>query len=210
MKQARTLGSFDTSSLPREAHRRREPYRPSPHSLRNRLGRAAWSLVWLALFRPTPRVLHGWRRWLLRCFGAHLADRAVVYPSVRVWAPWNLTMGPHASLGPDVDCYCVDRISIGAYSAVSQYSFLCTAGHDIDGPDMRLTTAPIDIGAFAWIGADVFIGPGVAVGEGAVVGARSSLFHELPAWTVAVGNPARAIRGRSHAVAQYLGHGENP
>jgi putative colanic acid biosynthesis acetyltransferase WcaF len=61
---------------------------------------------------------------------------------------------------------------------------------------MPLTTAPITIEEGAWVAADAFIGPGVTIGEGAVVGARSSVFKSLEAWTVAVGNPARAIKRR--------------
>ncbi len=61
---------------------------------------------------------------------------------------------------------------------------------------MRLVTAPITIGAGAWITADVFVGPGVTVGEGAVVGARSSVFKDVPAWTVVAGNPAHEIKKR--------------
>ena len=44
--------------------------------------------------------------------------------------------------------------------------------------------------------ADVFVGPGVTVGTGTVVGARSSVFADLPAWTVCVGSPARPVKER--------------
>jgi putative colanic acid biosynthesis acetyltransferase WcaF len=176
-------------------------FRPSPHSSRNRLARTLWGIAWLFLFRPSPRILHGWRRSLLRLFGARIGRQVVVHPSASIWGPWNLEMGSHSCLGPRVDCYCVDAIRIGAYASVSQYSFLCTASHDPDTPNMTLTTAPIVIGAHAWIAADVFIAPGVAVEEGAVVGARSTVLKRVPAWTVVAGNPVRTIRSRGRAVA---------
>lgn len=183
--------------------RRAGRYRPSPHSLRNRLGRSAWGAVWILLFRPSPKPLHAWRRWLLRLFGARIADTAVIHPSARIWCPWNLSMDRHACLSGHVDCYNVDTVEIGACATVSQYAFLCTAGHDIDCPVMRLTTSPIRVEAHAWVAADAFIAPGVTVGEGAVVGARSSVFRSVPAWTVVAGNPARALRSRSRAVADH-------
>lgn len=170
--------------------------RPSPHPLRNKAMRALWGLVHPLLFRPSPKVMHGWRRFLLRLFGARIAPGAIVHPSVRVWAPWNLEMGPNACLSPEVDCYCVDRITLGANAVVSRRGFLCTATHDPDLPDMPLVTAPITIGPEAWVAADVFVGPGVAVGEGAVVGARASVFGDVPPGTVVVGNPARPLRMR--------------
>jgi len=172
------------------------PYRPSPHSLANRAVRALWGAVWLLLFRPSPKPLHGWRRMLLRLFGARIGHGAVVHASARIWAPWNLEMGPLACLSHRVDCYAVDRIRIGARAVVSQYSFLCAASHDIDQPDMPLIHAPITIGDHAWVAADVFVGPGVTIGEGAVVGARASVFKSVPPWTVVAGNPARLLRKR--------------
>jgi putative colanic acid biosynthesis acetyltransferase WcaF len=104
-------------------------------------------------------------------------------------------------MGQQVDCYSVDTIRIGAYATVSQYSFLCTASHDPDSSGMALMTSPITIGDHAWVAADVFVAPGVVIGEGATIGARSSVFKDVPEWTIAVGTPARAIRKRARAIA---------
>ena len=166
------------------------------HSFKNKLGRAVWAAIWLLLYRPSPSVLHGWRRMLLRLFGAKIGKGACPLSSVRIWAPWNLEMGDHSCLSHQVDCYCVDKVRIGANATVSQYSFLCTASHDYSDPAMQLITAPIIIGAGAWICADVFVGPGVTVHDGAVVGARSSVYNDVPAWTVVAGNPARHVKQR--------------
>jgi putative colanic acid biosynthesis acetyltransferase WcaF len=179
-------------------------YRPSPHPLTNRLARAVWGAVWLILFRPSPRVFYGWRRFLLRVFGARIGHGARIHASARIWAPWNLEMGRYSCLSHRVDCYSVNTIRIGAYATVSQYGFLCAASHDPDSADMTLTTAPIAIGDHAWLAADVFVAPGVTVGEGAVIGARSSAFKHVPEWTIAVGNPSRVVRKRARAVADRV------
>jgi putative colanic acid biosynthesis acetyltransferase WcaF len=105
-------------------------------------------------------------------------------------------MGDHSCLGHHVDCYCVAPVKLGPHSTVSQYSYLCTASHDIEHPNLPLVTAPIIIGAGAWVAADVFIAPGVTIGEGVVVGARSSVFKSVPPWTVVAGNPVREIKKR--------------
>lgn len=165
-------------------------------SMGNRAARAVWGAAWLLLFLPSPRPFHAWRRLLLRLFGARIGAGVRVYGSARIWAPWNLQMGDHSVLGDRVDCYAVDRITIGEHSVVSQYAFLCTATHDIDQPSFPLVTAPVVIGPGAWVAADAFVGPGVTVGEGAVVGARASVFKDVPAWAVVGGNPARVIRMR--------------
>ena len=132
----------------------------------------------------------------MRLFGARIGTRAQVMPSCRIWAPWNLELGEHSVISSCVDCYCVDKVRIGAHATISQYSFLCTASHDESDPHMRLVTAPIAVDDQAWICADVFVGPGVNIGEGAILGARSSAFNDVPAWKVCVGTPVRPIRDR--------------
>jgi putative colanic acid biosynthesis acetyltransferase WcaF len=169
---------------------------PSPHSLANRAGRLLWNVVWLVFCRFSPHPLWGWRRFWLRLFGARIGARALIFPSVKIWAPWNLEMGDHACLGRNVECYSADRITLGAHALVSQYSYLCAASHDHERPRLPLVTAPISIGASAWVAADAFVGPGVTVGEGAVVGARACVMKDVEAWTVVGGNPARFLKRR--------------
>lgn len=165
----------------------------------NKAARALWLVVQALLYRPSPRLLHGWRRGLLRCFGAKIAAGAHPYPRARIWAPWNLVMAERSCLADDVDCYNVALIDLGADVVVSQYAYLCSASHDADDPDFVLITAPISIGRKAWIGADAFIGPGVAIGAGAVVGARSTVFANVGEGEIVGGSPARLLRQRNPA-----------
>lgn len=103
---------------------------------------------------------------LLRSFGARLGVGVHVYPSVKIWAPWNLAMDDHSCLGPYVDCYNVALIELGEYARVSQYAYLCGATHNYKTLAMPLVPKPIHIGAQAWICAGAFVGPGVTVGGG--------------------------------------------
>jgi len=178
--------------------------RPRVLTSRNKLARAAWGFVWLLLFRPSPRIFHAWRCMLTRLFGAQVGKRIRIYPSTKIWAPWNLTMGDDSCLGPDVDCYCVDRIIIGRHAVVSQYSYLCTASHDYTDREMPLISAPIILGDRAWITADVFVGPGVTIGEGTVINARSSVFQDIGPWLVARGNPAISYKKRIFSSDRHI------
>lgn len=167
------------------------------HSLKSKIARAIWNVVWLLFFRPTPRgALNGWRIFLLRIFGAKIGKHCVVHPSCRVWQPWKLAMGEYVALSEQVECYSVDKIVIGDSAAISQGAFLCCASHDITSPIMELTYRPILIGSQAWIAARAFIGPGVTVGEGAVVGACAVVTKNIEPWIVVGGNPARFIKRR--------------
>jgi putative colanic acid biosynthesis acetyltransferase WcaF len=166
-------------------------------SLRNRMVRAIWILTWSLLAAWTPPPLRGWRRFLLRVFGAEVASTARIYGTVRVWLPSNLKIGQYAVIGPGATVYNMSNITLGDYATVSQGAHLCTGTHDIEDPYFQLKSRPIAIGARAWVAAEAFVGPGVRIGEGAVLGARGCAFKDLEPWTVYTGNPATALRKRS-------------
>lgn len=164
---------------------------------RNQIVRLLWSVVWGVLARPLPRsVGSGWKRVLLRLFGARVAPTAVVYSSVRIFYPANLVMGNYSCLASGVDCYNVAPVIIGANTTISQGAYLCTASHDISNPLHPLITAPITIEDQAWVAAGAFVGMGVTIGQGAVVGARAAVFRDVAPWTVVGGNPARVLKSR--------------
>ncbi|UTV30463.1 hypothetical protein [Photobacterium atrarenae] len=163
----------------------------------NKFARTCWSLVYYTLFRLSPTPLFGFRRQLLRFFGARIGNQANIYPSAQIWLPANLEMASGATLGPRVQVYNQGYIKIGKNAIVSQGAHLCASTHDYDDPLHPLVLAPVTIGANAWVCADAFIGPGVDVGEGAVIGARSVLMKTAAAWQVYAGNPARAIKQRA-------------
>lgn len=167
--------------------------------LRHRLKRAIWNFVWLGAGVWTPTPFHGWRRSLLRAFGAKIHPRAKVYPGVRVWYPPNLVMEAYSCLGPGVNCYNMAKIALGEFSIASQRSHLCAGTHDIDDESFQLQAFPINIGARAWVAAESFVGPGVDLGEGSVLGARGVAMKNLDAWGVYVGNPARFVRRRGRS-----------
>ena len=61
---------------------------------------------------------------------------------------------------------------------------------------MELTTAPITVGAKAWIAGWSIVLPGVTIGEGAVVAAGAVVTKDVEPWAVVGGNPAKFIKKR--------------
>lgn len=165
-------------------------------SISHRMFRLIWGISWTLLASWTPVPFHGWRRFILRLYGAKLDSTAKVYPSVSVWYPPNLTMGKYTVLGPKVQCYCMDKILMEDYVIVSQGSYLCGGTHDVDDLNFQLITKPIIIKERAWVAADAFIAPGVTIGKGAVIGARSAVFKDVDPLSVVGGNPAKFLRKR--------------
>jgi putative colanic acid biosynthesis acetyltransferase WcaF len=166
-------------------------------SRKNQLARFIWAIVWTLLARPFPRsVGNSWKLFLLRLFGAKVHKTSVVYSSVRIYMPWKLQMAEYSCLAPEVDCYNVDWVIIGANSTVSQKSYLCTASHDIYKSDMPLITAPIVIEDQVWVAADAYIAPGVTIHQGSVIAARAVVVKDVEPWTIIGGNPAKFIKKR--------------
>ena len=156
--------------------------------LRVQLARCLWGVA-SPFFRFSPRPLWGWRRLILRGFGARIGADAHIYPTARITMPWNLTIGAEAAVGDHAILYALGPITIGPRATVSQYAHLCAGSHDRRDPARPLVTLPITIEEDAWICADAFVGPDVWIGAGAVLGARAVAMRDLPAGRIGFGNP---------------------
>ena len=81
---------------------------------KHQIVRLLWTLTWAICARWLPRsVFSGWKRFLLRLFGAKIAPTAIVYSSAKIYYPANLMMDEYACLASDVDCYNVAPVYIG-------------------------------------------------------------------------------------------------
>lgn len=159
--------------------------------------RLIWGIVWPLSTWFLPRSMGmGWKRMLLRAFGAKIHPTANIYSSAKIYYPANLVMEEYSCLASDVDCYNVAPIVVGANTTVSQGAYLCTASHDVTDPLNPLITAPIVLKDQAWVGAKAYIGMGVTIGQGAVVGATASVYKDVEPWTIVGGNPAIYIKKR--------------
>ena len=110
-----------------------------------------------------------------------------------------MRLGHNAWLGPNVICYNQALVTLEDDVTVSQYSYLCTAGHDLSCKNSNqggLIVAPITLHKASWIGTRAFICMGVEIGENAVVGATASVYKDVEPWTVVGGNPAKFIKKR--------------
>ena len=166
-------------------------------SIKNKVARIVWGFVYLLFFKTSPKLLFNkYRLFLLKLFGARIGKGSIVYPSAKIWAPWNLTLGEYSCIGPNTDIYSMDKINIGDNVTISQNSFLCTGTHDISSKSMMLTTKPINIENGVWVSAHAKILPGVTLKEGCVIGMASVVTKSTFSWTVYGGNPSVIIKQR--------------
>lgn len=158
-------------------------------------GRALWTLC-SPLFRWSPRPLWGWRRFLLRLFGAKVGKDVHFTPSSRVFIPWNLEIGSWSSVGFETIIYNLGKITIGEHVTISQRSHLCAGSHDFRDDAMPLIKATITIEDGAWVCADTFVGPDILIEQKGIVGARAVVTKDVKAGNVVAGNPAKVIGHR--------------
>jgi putative colanic acid biosynthesis acetyltransferase WcaF len=163
---------------------------------RSRMNVQLWWFVQRFLFHNSPQVANGFRRWLLRRFGARVGKNVIIRPSVNITYPWKISIGDYAWIGDAVTLYSLCEIEIGSNAVVSQHSYLCAGDHDYTLAHFPIRGKRIVIEEQAWIASDVFISPGVRIGKGAVIGARSAVFKDMPAGMVCMGHPAKAIKPR--------------
>jgi putative colanic acid biosynthesis acetyltransferase WcaF len=177
-------------------HAERDPYLKEVFSVGNRFKRFAWWIVYSLLFRPSPRPLHGWRAFLLRCFGAELGKECHIYPKARIWAPWNLVCGDVVAVADEAIIYNPSPITLGSHAIISQQAYLCGATHDYEMLEFPILSFPISVGAYAWVCARATVQPGVSAAEGAVLALGSIATRNLEPWSVYAGIPARKIKDR--------------
>ena len=154
------------------ARKRKDPYTSPQYSFGNRVQRQLWSVVWIVLYRPSPRIAHAWRAWLLRCFGAKLGPHCRFYPASRVWAPWNLRCEDTVMVADRAELYNPAPMILASHAIVSQGAYLCGATHDTNDPKFPVISFPMRVGRYAWVAARACVSPGVNLGDGPFLGWR--------------------------------------
>lgn len=175
---------------------REDPYKVPAFALRNRFARFLWQLVYVLLFRYSPRPFHAWRAALLRLCGATLGPDCHIYPKAVIWAPWNLFCEDAVAIADEAIVYNPIPITLKSHCTVSQQAYLCSSTHDYNDPAFPMISKPITVGRYAWICARATVLLGVTVGDGAVLGLGSIASKDLEPWSVYAGLPAKKIRER--------------
>jgi putative colanic acid biosynthesis acetyltransferase WcaF len=139
----------------------------------------------------------GWRRLLLRAFGAQIGKGVIIKPHVRVKFPWRLSVGDYSWLGEGVWIDNLGEVNVGSHCCLSQGVYLCTGNHDWTDPRFGLVVQPIKIEDGCWVGAKANLAPGTHVKAGAVVAMGCVVTGQLAAWSVHTSLTTQATRKRT-------------
>jgi putative colanic acid biosynthesis acetyltransferase WcaF len=179
-----------------------DPYLRPAFVASDRARRFLWNTCHTVLYRTSPRPFHGWRSFLLRCFGAKIGPNCHFYPRSKVWAPWNLICAENVTAADGVDIYNPAPVRFGSHAIMSQDAFICGATHDYDDPRFPLLAYAMEFGAYSWVCARAIVAPGVSLGEGAVLGLGSVATRDLEPWAVYAGTPAQKIKERRRTIPE--------
>lgn len=152
-------------------------------ALKNAPGeRAAWDRpTWVVYFWGVCELLfvtNPWqvssriRVWVLRRFGAEIAEGVIFRPRTRIRFPWKLHVGADSWIGEGVWFHNQDHIYIGRDVVLSQETMLTTGSH-AHRRDMALITRPIFIDDGAWVTARCLVLGGARIGKSALIAPMS-------------------------------------
>lgn len=138
-----------------------------------------WDLVNRLLFKPSPKVAYGWRRFLLRRFGATIGRGVLIRPSVSITYPWKLYIGEYSWVGDNTTLYTLGDIRIGCNTVISQHTYVCTGTHEFGSQNFDIIAQPITIGKGSWVAYGSFIAPGVTIGDNCFIKAMSKVTKNI-------------------------------
>ena len=125
------------------------------------------------------------------------SDGAVINPPFYCDYGKNIEVGKNFFANYNCTILDVGKVIIGDNCQMAPNVAIYTAGHPVH-PAARNTLfeygADVVIGDNVWIGGNAVICPGVRVGDNVVIGAGSVVTKDIPSWTIAAGNPCKAIR----------------
>lgn len=170
-----------------------KPYK-NKLSLKNKLHRYIWNIIYKIFFRYTLNCMNKWRIYILSLFGAKIGCGSYIHASTKIWAPWNLEIGENSCIYSNVNCYNPGKIKIGNNVIISAGVFVCTPSHDISDSEFPMIPSTITIKDYTWIAPEAFIGPKVTIGEQATVEARACVFKDVAPGEIVLGNPATPLK----------------
>lgn len=116
----------------------------------------------------------------------------------------RINIGNNVSITANCFISCVNEVKIGDEVLIGTNVFITDNFHGKNETIEELTIppaqrklwsrGPVIIGNNVWIGSNVCIMPGVTIGDGAIIGANAVVTHDLPAYSIAVGVPAKIVK----------------
>lgn len=174
-----------------------EPPRRSPWSKKARLIRLVWGVCELVLWKPSPTWAWGFRRSMLRLFGAQIGKNVRIHPSAKVIIPWNLKIGDNVRVHERAILYALGEITIGEHTEVGALAHICAGTHNFTDPAFTLLCQPITIGDHCILGIACFVAPDITLADKTVLMPRCALYTNSNPGECYQGNPGKLYQPAS-------------
>ncbi len=110
---------------------------------------------------------------------------------------YNIQIGENFYANHNLIILDANQVKFGDNVFIAPNCGFYTAGHPLKAEQRNKGleyAKPIEVGNNVWIGGNVIVLPGVKIGENSVIGAGSVVTKDIPANSVAVGNPCKVIK----------------
>lgn len=176
--------------------------------------------VWRPFLLKYRLTINRLRFWFA---GVQYGKKLLVENNVDIDCGINVVLGEHVHIGTGVylGVFSTGKLQIGSSTYIGRYSTIlahqgvCIGNDCLIAPQCFITdvnhgfrdggipiksqayeSRKVVIGDDVWIGTGVIIVPGVTISKGSVIGAGAVVTKDIPAYSVAVGVPARVISKR--------------
>ena len=144
-----------------------------------------------------------------------IGDHSEIWATLVVQGNGRITVGPYSWIGSGTIIGALTSIEIGSHAMISTEVHIYDNNNHPTDPRTRTKmceqgfhgdawqwyhseSAPIVIGNNVWIGERSTILKGVSIGDGAIIAAASVVTHDVPAYSIAAGNPAHIVKKLPH------------
>ncbi len=140
-----------------------------------------------------------------------IRENNIIGDNVVIWHGSTINPDNCISDGSRIHAGCfLEKVTLGKQVFVGPHVVFTDDPHPINPINYKECWNGAEVGDNAVIGGNVTLLPGVKIGKSAVVGAGSVVTKDIPAYQVAVGNPAKIIKNISNVTRKRSGKTHYP
>lgn len=147
--------------------------------------------------------IHHFRRLIYRVAGMHIGKGSTIHMYTRFYDPRNIAIGEDSVIGEFAVLDGRNKLTIGNHVAIASEVMIYNSEHNIHSEHFDPINAPVTIDDYVFIGPRAIIMPGITIGKGAVVAAAAVVTHDVPAFSIVAGVPAKNIGERRDKNLSY-------